>query len=259
MWETPSMENEDVIRRQKQEIRRGIWSNMEETNVARFPRPVYGRIPNFEGAEIAAQRLKGIEAFEKAKTVFCCPDSPQRSVRSMVLRESKILVMASPRLREDFILLDPNKIDTKNYVEASTISGAFKFGQHVGPSNLKIDFKVTGSVAVTVEGGRVGKGGGYSDLEYALLREFRCITEDTPIATTIHDLQVVVWAPMDPSHDMPVDYIATPTRLIETRTRIDRPRGISWNLLSQKQIQGIPLLRLLEESQQPDRNHSEPT
>jgi 5-formyltetrahydrofolate cyclo-ligase len=167
--------------------------------------------------------------------------------------------MASPRLREDFILLDPKRIDPKNYAEASTISGAFRHGERLGPSNLKIDFKVTGSVAVTVDGGRVGKGGGYSDLEYALLREFRCITEETPIATTVHDLQVVVWAPMDPSHDMPVDYIATPTRLIETRTRKDRPRGISWNLLSQKQIQGIPLLKLLKESQQPDRNHVEPT
>ncbi|WXG44944.1 MAG: 5-formyltetrahydrofolate cyclo-ligase [Promethearchaeati archaeon SRVP18_Atabeyarchaeia-1] len=253
------MGNGDVISRQKQEIRRGIWSEMERANVARFPKPVYGRIPNFEGADLAAQKIREIEAFKGAKTVFCCPDSPQRSVRSIILKEGKTLVMASPRLREDFVLLNPDEINSRQYAEASTISGAFKYGERVGPSSLKIDFKVTGSVAVTVGGGRVGKGGGYSDLEYALLREFKCIAEATPIATTVHDLQVVVWVPMDPSHDMPLDYIATPTRLIETRTEMRRPRGISWGLLSAKQIREIPLLRLLEESQQRDPSQSKPT
>ena len=242
------MEHE-VITRQKQEIRRQIWSKLEETNIARFPRPVYGRIPNFDGAQIAAQRLRELEAFREAETVFCCPDSPQRSVRSIILAEGKTLVMASPRLREDFILLDPTKIPPEHYAEASTISGAFKYGKHIGATGLKIDFKVTGSVAVTVDGGRVGKGGGYSDLEYAILRGFKCISEETTIATTIHDLQVVVWLPMDPSHDMPLDFIATPTRMIETRTKMQKPPGISWSMLTQKQVQEIPLLRLLKESQ----------
>jgi 5-formyltetrahydrofolate cyclo-ligase len=247
------MESE-VITRQKQEIRRRIWSKMEETNIARFPRPVYGRIPNFDGAQMAAQRIKETEAFRKAEAIFCCPDSPQRFVRSIILMEGKTLVMASPRLREDFILLDPAKILPEYHSEASTISGAFKYGRHVGPTSLKIDFKVTGSVAVTVDGGRVGKGGGYSDLEYAILREYQCINDDTPIATTVHDLQVIVWLPMDPSHDMPLDFIATPTRLIETKTRMQKPRGISWDLLSPKQVQEIPLLRMLRQSQQRDRD-----
>jgi 5-formyltetrahydrofolate cyclo-ligase len=248
------MSKDDVIRRQKEDIRRHIWSKMEETHVARFPMPVYGRIPNFEGAEIAAKRIAETQSFQRAKIVFCCPDSPQRWIRSIILREGKTLVMASPRLREDFILLEPQRIDPTNYTEASTITGAFKYGRRVGPSDLKIDFKITGSVAVTVDGGRVGKGGGYSDIEYGLLREFDCIDEKTPIATTVHDLQVAVWVPMDPSHDMPVDMIATPTRLIETRTRIQRPRGISWSLLSNKQINEIPILRMLGESQRKGRN-----
>jgi 5-formyltetrahydrofolate cyclo-ligase len=245
------MENQ-VITRQKQEIRKRIWSKLEETNTARFPRPVYGRIPNFDGAQLAAQRLKELDAFKKADTIFCSPDSPQRSVRSIILMEGKTLVMASPRLREDFILLDPAKVPPENYSEASTISGAFKYGRHIGPTDLQIDFKVTGSVAVTIDGGRVGKGGGYSDLEYAILREFKCINEETPIATTVHDLQVVVWLPMDPSHDMPLDFIVTPTRLIQTKTRMQKPRGITWSLLAEKQIQEIPLLRLLRESQKSD-------
>lgn len=253
MREKMSMNNDDVIVRQKADIRRRIWSEMEETHVARFPLPVYGRIPNFEGAETAARKLGGIEPFRTARTVFCSPDSPQRWVRSIILNEGKMLVMASPRLREDFILLDPKQIDPSNYPEASTITGAFKFGTHVGPSDVKIDFKVTGSVAVTVDGGRIGKGGGYSDIEYGLLREFNCINEDTPVATTVHDMQVVVWVPMDPTHDMPLDFIATPTRIIETKTKIMRPKGINWNLLSEAQVREIPLLRSLAGSQPTER------
>jgi 5-formyltetrahydrofolate cyclo-ligase len=218
---------------------------MEEARVTRFPRP-FGRIPNFVGAESAAQKLCATDAFEKAKTVFCCPDSPQRSVRLNILRAGKILVMASPRLREDFILLDSTRISSEHYMEASTIEGAFKYGRRVGPHDIVVDFKVTGSVAVTLDGGRVGKGGGYSDLEYGLLREFRCISEATLVGTTVHDLQVVVWLPMDPSHDMPLDLIATPTRLVKTVTRFPKPKGINWFLLSEQQVQDIPLLRELK-------------
>ena len=44
---------------------------MEERNVTSFPRPVRGRIPNFIGANIAAERLNDlsneISVFEKKK------------------------------------------------------------------------------------------------------------------------------------------------------------------------------------------------
>ena len=56
--------------------------------------------------------------------------------------------------------------------EASTIRGAFRLGRPVSPEKMDpIDLIVAGSVAVTKEGARVGKGGGYSDLEYAMGRE----------------------------------------------------------------------------------------
>jgi 5-formyltetrahydrofolate cyclo-ligase len=37
----------------------------------------------------------------------------------------------------------------------------------------------------------IGKGGGYSDLEYGLGREARVVRNTTPIVTTVHDLQVI--------------------------------------------------------------------
>jgi 5-formyltetrahydrofolate cyclo-ligase len=50
---------------------------------------------------------------------------------------------------------------------------------------------VCGSVAVNHDGARVGKGGGFSDLEFALLVEAVLVGEQTVLATTVHPLQVL--------------------------------------------------------------------
>jgi hypothetical protein len=41
---------------EKDQIRKEIWQLIEERGIARFPRPVYGRIPNFEAP---AQEIPG--------------------------------------------------------------------------------------------------------------------------------------------------------------------------------------------------------
>ena len=83
----------------KSALRQMVWQRLMRSGVARFPLPVYGRIPNFVGAEQAARRLSGLKEYQEAQVVFCNPDSPQRPVREMVLRDGKTLVMATPRLR----------------------------------------------------------------------------------------------------------------------------------------------------------------
>ncbi|MEM1853428.1 MAG: 5-formyltetrahydrofolate cyclo-ligase, partial [Thermofilaceae archaeon] len=157
----------EEVRRQKEEIRRRVWRLLREKGVARPPFPIEGRIPNFAGAEAAAALLVRSRAFQKAEVVFCNPDSPQRPVREAALHYGKMVVMASPRLRSGFLVLNPSKIPRSAYREASTIAGAFKYGSQTLDKLPQIDLKVAGSVAVSAEGGRVGKGGGFSDLEYA--------------------------------------------------------------------------------------------
>ena len=46
----------------------------------------------------------------------------------------------------------------------------------------EIDFVLCGSVAVNLSGARVGKGGGYSDLEYGILIDAGKIDEHTTVA-----------------------------------------------------------------------------
>ncbi|BFI75560.1 5-formyltetrahydrofolate cyclo-ligase [Sulfurisphaera ohwakuensis] len=225
----------------KSEIREKIWKILEDTNIASFPRPVYGRIPNFKGAEEAAKRLTETKEFKEAKIVKVNPDSPQRPVRELVLRSGKILIVPTPRLKGEFYLLDPNKI--KDYKEASKISGFSRFGEVVDLNSIsRVDFIVAGSVAVTMYGDRIGKGEGYSELEFAILRELGKVNENTPIATTVHDIQIVDFIPTEP-YDVPIDIIATPTRVIYTKRKREKPKGIYLEYLTKEKIEETPFLK----------------
>ncbi|MET1159910.1 MAG: 5-formyltetrahydrofolate cyclo-ligase [Thermoprotei archaeon] len=220
------------IKEEKRKLREYIWKLLETRNIARFPRPVYGRIPNFEGAEKAAENLFKTNIWKRARVVKVNPDSPQKPIRYRALVEGKILIVATPRLRQGFVLLEPNEVPVNNFNFASTIKGFLVYGKPIKLTEVpRIDLIVTGSVAVDKYGGRLGKGGGYAELEYGILREIGAVNDKTPIATTVHDLQIVDRVPLE-KHDLRVDIIATPTRLVHVNPPPPKPRGIYWELLS---------------------------
>lgn len=230
----------------KQSIRERVWRALTEARVARFPGAT-GRIPNFIGAERAAERLRELEVWKRARVLKCNPDSPQRPVRLGALREGKIVYMAVPRLREleCFIELDPSRIGS-GITQASSIQGAFRFGRSVRPEQMKpIDLIICGTVAANRDGVRIGKGGGFSDLEYGLARQTGLVSRTTPICTTIHEIQIIDTDLPSLPHDIPVDYIVTPTSVIETHTRSPRPKGIYWEYLDENKLAQIPYLQLL--------------
>jgi 5-formyltetrahydrofolate cyclo-ligase len=227
----------------KQELRERIWDALEDAGVARFPFPPHGRIPNYAGRDDAAQRLFATDAWRDADTVKCNPDSPQRPVRRRALEDGKELYMAVPRLADErpFLRLDPDGIGDPD--DASTISGADEHGEPVHLDAMTpIDLVVCGSVAVTPDGDRVGKGEGYSDLEFALLREHGRVGDDTPVATTVHELQVVEDDVATGDHDVPLDLIATPERLLEPASR-PKPTGVDRDALDDERFDEIPALR----------------
>src|SRR5919198_620697 len=142
----------------KDELRREVWTRLQKEKVARFP-SAEGRIPNFIGAEACARVLAQTPWWQTAKVLKVNPDSPQRAIRQKALSEGKILYMAVPRLHSDkpFIELDPKKLKCSPYA-ASSIKGADKYGRPVSLDEVrKIDLIVCGSVSVNGEGGRAGK------------------------------------------------------------------------------------------------------
>jgi 5-formyltetrahydrofolate cyclo-ligase len=228
----------------KHEIRERVWSRLQEQKVARFP-GAEGRIPNFIGAEACARVISQIQFWKKAKVLKVNPDSPQRAIRQKALEEGKIIYMAVPRLHNDkpFIELDPKRLKCSAYV-ASSIKGAAKFGRPVNLEEVrKIDLIFCGSVAVNRKGARVGKGGGYSDLEFALLTEERRIDRHTPIVTSVHPLQIVNEQIPMTEHDIPLSAIVTPTEIIQIQSPLPRPKGIYWEVLPPEKIADIPVLK----------------
>lgn len=196
----------------KQAFREAVWSRLERARVAAFP-GARRRIPNFTGAARAADRLASTPEWKRARAIKCNPDSPQRPVRMRALREGKIVYMAVPRLRraECFWKLDPARIDASDFASAASIQGASRFGRPLDPRRLPhIDLIVAGSVAVNRKGARVGKGGGYSDLEYAIGREVGAIDGTTTTATTVHSIQVLEQDLPMTAHDFWLDLIVTP-------------------------------------------------
>jgi len=227
----------------KETIRRETWDLLRGKKVSRFP-GAEGRIPNFTGAENCARLLAQSPLWKKANVIKINPDSPQRAVRQRALEEGKIIYMAVPRLHslKPFIALDPKILEVSPF-RASSIKGATKYGQAILLSEVKkIDLIVCGSVAVNQDGARVGKGGGYSDLEYALLREEGQVDAQTPIVTTVHPLQILKTKMPMTDHDIPLNAIITPEKVISLRPRYQKPRGIYWDNLSQEKIKSIPAL-----------------
>jgi 5-formyltetrahydrofolate cyclo-ligase len=230
--------------RSKDQVRKAVWKAMDREGVSRFP-GAEGRIPNFAGAKLAAQKLAAHRVWKRSRVIKANPDSPQTHVRRLALEQGKMVVMAVPRLRDPhpFRLLDPRKLSQKQVREAATIKGALRHGKVVALEELpQIDFLLCGSVAVNLSGARVGKGGGFSDLEYALLIEEGLIDEHTMVATTVHPIQIVREHIPLTDHDLPVDMVATPRAVIEVERQYDRPRGILWDHLQPPQIHEIPIL-----------------
>jgi 5-formyltetrahydrofolate cyclo-ligase len=235
------------IKTRKSEIRKHVWDELESENIATFPRPVHGRIPNFKGANEAANKLIELEEFKKAKMLKVNPDAPQRSVRYLTLCANKMLVMPPPRLRSHLILLDPNTMPKNAFYKASSIAGAFAYSKPLAlDRKFHVDLIVMGSVAVSHSGARVGKGEGYAELEYATLKTIGAIDDNIPVATTVHDVQLVENIPSE-DHDVPVDIIITPTKIIRTKTKLPKPKGIIWEKITDEMLSKTPILRELKE------------
>ena len=219
-------------------------SAMDREGVSRFP-GAEGRIPNFAGAKLAAQKLSAHRLWKRAQVVKANPDSPQTHARRMALEDGKQLIMAVPRLRDKhpFRLLDPRRLSKAQVREAATIKGALRHGRVVALEEVpEIDFVICGSVAVNLSGARIGKGGGFSDLEYGMLIDAGKIDDHTFVATTVHPIQILREHLMVTDHDLPVDLIATPRAVIDVERMYDRPRGILWDHLQPPQIHEIPVL-----------------
>lgn len=225
----------------KAAARGAVWDRLAEQRAAAFPFPPHGRIPNFKGSAAAARRLFAIPAFREARRIKCNPDSAQRAAREEALKRGIVVYVPTPRLAGGFKKLDPAKIPPERFREAATIAKGARWAEDVPLAELPpMDAIVCGSVAVSRDGRRAGKGEGYADREFAILRELG--HPAAPVATTVHPLQIVDRLPASP-HDLPLKWIVTPQEIIEVAEPPPAPEGIDWTALRPSDFDEMPVLR----------------
>ncbi|XP_029000664.1 methenyltetrahydrofolate synthase domain-containing protein isoform X1 [Betta splendens] len=233
----------------KWDIRQKIWDYIEEKNLANFPRPVHNRIPNFKGAFTACDRVSELQVFSQTVEVKVDPDKPLEGARLAVLQAQKTLLVPTPRLRTGLFnkITPPQGASKEQLRVCSTAQGVKDFSVPVGlEAKVKVDLVVVGSVAVSEKGLRIGKGEGYADLEYGMMASMGAVNESTVVVTVVHDCQVVdIPEELIGSHDLTVDFILTPTRVITTNCQLPKPQGIIWIKLDAEKLEKIPVLKKL--------------
>ncbi|KAE8646666.1 hypothetical protein Csa_004867 [Cucumis sativus] len=180
-------------------IRKRIWDFMESQNVATDTCPVHHCIPDFIGATEAANRVS----------------SPYPG--------GKKLLTSLPRLRTRFFSIVESGMLTPATIRKSCPSlGVAKYGKPIGlDEKIKVDLIVIGSVAVDPKtGAQLGKGEGFAELEYGMLRYMGAIDDSTLIVTS--------------------------GCVILTNTKIPKPQGIYWEMLSPEKLSQIRILRELK-------------
>jgi len=226
----------------KQEIRESVWNYLTEHKLGRFPFPLKNRIPNFKGAEKAAHFVTTLPQYKEAKIIKVNPDAPQLPIRAQILKDGKTLLIPTPRLKAGFIMIKPEWVPPGEERKAASISHMKSYGKEIPLSEMpKIDLFFVGSVALHRDGRRIGKGEGYADREYAIIRELG--NPDIPVIGTVQSAQLTDADIPKDKYDLTVDWIATEQELIRTNTLYNKPEGIQWELVTEEEWEAMPVLK----------------
>lgn len=211
------------------------------------------RVPNFKGTEEAAERLAKTDEFQRAKSVCINADKAQEKIQYLTVQAKKLLLVQIPLfIRKGLIkaIQIPSELPEDQVSKLTSRTAIGAYGKTVPLSEeRKVDIVVMGSIAVTKQGQRIGKGEGFADIEYAMMLKLGMITPDTLVVTTVHDSQVYENLPEElfKDHDVGVDMIVTPTQVIQVTPKPPKSSGLDWSLLSSRRLKIFPILRQLRE------------
>jgi 5-formyltetrahydrofolate cyclo-ligase len=181
-----------------QHHRESIWEALSRVARpdSRFHWDFSSFICDFEGSDLATERVRELPAWREASRVFVTPDGIDRLGRPVTLTA----LTGGPPLR----------------------------------------LLVTGGSAISRNGIRFGKGHGYFDLEWAILSEIGLAHEGSEIVDVVHDCQVVDVDLVGAEHDVPVDWIVTPTGTIGIPDVQRRPGRVLWDLIPGTEHEHLP-------------------
>ena len=202
----------------KEEARRFVWKKIEY--FALPPSPLTGRIPNFKGSKRACERIRELKEYRESTTVFSAPDSPLLQARKVVLEDGKNLLAVKPRIT-GFLLLKGEKFEGKVSIKDVSIKGMIRNGIEIQEAELDeidgVEIFIQGCVAIDTKGNRIGKGSGYGDKEYELLKKHGLL-DDCLYIVIAHEIQIFDdLSYLMKEHDVKADVILTPTKIVECK------------------------------------------
>lgn len=231
--------------------RQRIWERLRSVARpdTRFHMQFADFIPDFEGVEAATDRIMALPAFENCRLAFVTPDNSMTELRRRLIAARVPMVTATYNIQRGFLYIAPDAVPEGAERYAAWLDGIEHFARAVTLEEIAalggFDFMATGASAVSVDGVRFGKGHGFFDLEWGMFTDLGLAQDTTPVAAIVHDVQVVDDHLQMNATDIPVDFIATPSRLVQVERTGRRPRGIKWELVAAQEIQDIPPLREL--------------
>lgn len=237
-------------------VRERVWNDLREVARpdSRFAWDFAEFIADYDGSDDGAERLLTYADDQEHTTWLVTPDNNLNPLRERLIERGTPFLMPTYGIRRGFLRLDPANVPDGRAAFAATLDGMTRFAERVPLTDLEdahppLDCMVTGASFVTHDGLRMGKGHGFFDLEWAMLRRVGLTTPSTDVLAAVHDVQVISEAEdldaIVEDHDTIVDAIVTPTQTITVTDAPPKPKGIHWSLLDADEIEAIPPLQVL--------------
>lgn len=228
--------------------REQMWTGLRSVAIpdSRFHYRFSEFIPDFAESGLAIDALCSLAAYQNVKHVFVTPDNSLIELRRRLLQANVSLVVSSYNMASGFYLMRPGSVPQGHELYGAWPDGLAHFGEPLDLQALsklgRFDFVATGASAVATSGVRYGRGHGFFDLEWRIFSDMGLVDNRTPLATVVHDLQVLNKKLYPSPDDVLVDWICTPTRTLSVQRETPRPRGVNWKDISPEQIQANPAL-----------------
>ncbi|XP_037930504.1 methenyltetrahydrofolate synthase domain-containing protein-like, partial [Teleopsis dalmanni] len=177
----------------KRSLRVQTWKKFSENKCGVRYSAIFNSIPNFLQSDKAATLLTETDDFKNAQNIQVNMDRSLHAVKLQVLLADKNLYLPATRASNAIVL----KVDVPENATEEQKKKCLRVQdvqQHRTEIHLddkvKLDMVVIGSVVVSRDGYRIGRGNGFADLVVGVLIESGAITPETIIVTLVHDIQV---------------------------------------------------------------------
>jgi 5-formyltetrahydrofolate cyclo-ligase len=237
--------------------RERIWAELAKVARpdSRFHWDFSSFIADFDGSDRCASRVRELPIYQQGGMLFITPDNSTEALRVQAMADGRSFLMTTYGIGRGFLVLDPADVPVGERRYAATLDGMDRFARPVSLGELRgsapITLLATGGSAVSSNGVRFGKGHGYFDLEWAMLSEIGLVDEASQIVDVVHDCQVVRETLVGDDHDVPVDWIVTPTTTIQVADAGRQIGHVRWDLLEGSPLAQVPPIQELRAALSP--------